>query len=62
MQSSSSGRPFKPGLVGASPTTDTEAVQNSECGVQSLQPALRRAVLMEDAVMAMSSFASANNG
>ena len=31
MQSSSSGRPFKPGLVGASPTTDANLWLNANC-------------------------------
>ena len=31
MQSSSSGRPFKPGLVGASPTTDASLWLNANC-------------------------------
>lgn len=62
MQSSSRIQPFKLVLAGASPATDTKAVQSCECRVESLQSALRRAVLMEAAVMAMSSFASANNG
>ena len=31
MQSSSSGRPFKPGLVGASPTTDANLWFNANC-------------------------------
>ena len=33
MQSSTSSRPFKPGLVGASPTTDAKS--NAECRMRS---------------------------
>jgi hypothetical protein len=59
MQSSSSSRSFKPGLIGASPITDAKAVKSFDCKVQSYSE-LRFAVLMEEATIATNSLASAS--
>jgi hypothetical protein len=61
MQSSSRSRPFKSGLIGASPITDTKKMQSHECRVQNYSE-FRFAVFIEEAAIAVNSFASTSNG